>query len=464
MQTAALASSSLGARPNAATGKLALPQHVRLLQDAHSQLWWAVNDDFFAEASPLPRCAEGDAWELDFTESGMAFLADSGPTVWFSNVSKHYVLKAESGATFVVGKAIDGKVEATWMEELVASHWDMSLCLDIPQLVHGTLSIHLSTFCFADVGASVWLSLHDIYDHLELGIHPGTASAWFNKRKASWQKLTDKLDLGSTSVRQGVSRGNATSRSDMCTPFHGLSCHALFALLATWTSSCKGQSSCVQDPVARGKLLSLLQVLLQFLGSDLVVRICLDIHVRWIPGVGVCGKFPCALLVRNNVVDMTPFNNGQLHDAPFPPEQQFADVADACGNSPTLEDLLRVSATLMARGNMWLFKQLVWALGALLDQELLTQASHLGNDAGGGDDQAVCLSANTVLGHGDRHVGTELRKYVKKGIQVMKGKQFYSCAPDASKIGNQALLLCPMVENQSGLAMWAAPQVISSSN
>jgi hypothetical protein len=146
MQSAALASSGLGARPNVATGKLALPQHVRLLQDAHSQLWWAVNDDFFAEASPLPRCAEGDAWELDFTESGMAFLADSGPTVWFSNVAKHYVLKADSGATFVVGKAIGGKVEATWMEELVASHWDMSLCLDIPQLAHGTLAIHLSTF------------------------------------------------------------------------------------------------------------------------------------------------------------------------------------------------------------------------------------------------------------------------------------------------------------------------------
>ena len=78
--------------------------------------------------------------------------------------------------------------------------------------------------------------------------------------------------------------------------------------------------------------------------------------------------------------------------------------------------------------------------------------------------QAKCVdSADTaakVLDGHWRRVQGELLRYQKAGLAAMEGKKYLSIAPDASKIGKRTYLLCPLVDAESGLAMWCAPQIL----
>jgi hypothetical protein len=42
---------------------------------------------------------------------------------------------------------------------------------------------------------------------------------------------------------------------------------------------------------------------------------------------------------------------------------------------------------------------------------------------------------------------------------MLKDKQFFSASPDASKVGHNGVLFCPISEHESGTSMWAAPIV-----
>ena len=100
----------------------------------------------------------------------------------------------------------------------------------------------------------------------------------------------------------------------------------------------------------------------------------------------------------------------------------------------------------------------MWDLGSKLDTHV---ASSGRCDAAGAPLPGLTgeVLRPLVLGNGDRHVGVELNRYLSKGYAVLSGRQFYSMAPGASKVGNKGLLVTPLVDNQSGQAMWAAPQV-----
>ena len=70
-------------------------------------------------------------------------------------------------------------------------------------------------------------------------------------------------------------------------------------------------------------------------------------------------------------------------------------------------------------------------------------------------------TAATICDGHWRRIGVELVRYQQAGLAAMQGKKYFSIAPDASRIGKRSYLLCPLVEAESGLAMWCAPQVVS---
>lgn len=196
--------------------------------------------------------------------------------------------------------------------------------------------------------------------------------------------------------------------------------------------------------------------LLRLCGNQWDIRRCLDDQAIWIPGEGQSGRHAIVLHIAEGMIDTTGFCTKV--DEVFP---ESAGVRGLCEAERNLHwhDFFRSVCSGQGHVGMWLYTQLVWAVGDRLNEQVVRHSAGQVPVGGSGAGASLEVSDMPVLSSDARHVAQELQRYVTDGAAIFQQSQFVSMAPDASKIGDKGLLVAPMVDARSGVAMWAAPQV-----
>ena len=114
----------------------------------------------------------------------------------------------------------------------------------------------------------------------------------------------------------------------------------------------------------------------------------------------------------------------------------------------------RIGASLHKHAPAWLFNQLVWQLGGLLDDEV-----HRSVAGEAGDLCAEVAAIDVPIMSGDyRHVNAQLSRYRKASHKILTDAKMISLAPDAAKVGHKSVMLVPAAAADSGICCWLPPQ------
>lgn len=329
----------------------------------------------------------------------------------------------------------------------------LTVAIRVPEQQACGVEVTAALFSEPSCDARLWISIPSVYDHLGLDMFLGTASGWLAKRKSSFVRLCNSLQLGMLAIREALpwERDAASTDDGKCLTWPGFSCHAMIAVLGTaaWRSS-KSEGA-VANPTDKMKIKHFLASFVLRTPKAWTLQFCLDKEVLWIPGKGIAGRHLVTINVQNSILDLRM----SCHLA----SQVFgarSGVLALCEGSDqvSLCALMKQACAMQGTIGQWLFAQLVWQVGSMIDRYLSGRFESASRCDGGFDDDSIYVQASTVMGDGQDF------RYHKKGLEVFKDCQYISMAPDASKIGDKGLLLSPIVKNGSGEAMWAAPQAM----
>lgn len=433
---------------------LIVPQCVEVRQVAHTKEWFAIDRLLLGAVCSLPAPAEDDTWDIHIDERGFAYLEDDNGAVWYSEVADMSLLADKQGNVVKCRNGVQIR-----MGEYASKCVELDLSIPAPEISPTNLKIVCAVFHNSFYGSRVWVNIQSIWDSLQLKLHPGTCCGWVQRRRSTWEKLFESLELGGLTLRLAMpwQRGKAGSELECgrCLTWNGLSIHGVVAVFATSgfrEGKCQGG---ITDPLQRRKVTEFLSALLNMCGRNWIIRLCIDAKANWVPGEGPSGEWPIVLKVEDNMVSLKPLADGIFAEFDFRcPARSFCDVSETIH----WHDLFRRACQDQNKIGAWLFSQLVWNIGDRLDRFFVRSSS--GEAPADAMDEAVdiVVASRTVWGEDGRHVSQELSRYVNSGLRRYPRSRAISMAPDASKIGDKGLLISPIVQNDSGYAMWAAPQ------
>lgn len=449
-----MACASLGASCSADL-RLSTPQAIDVLQTAHNQKWFVVDKSLYGFVSPLP-APEGpdDFWGAFLDQRGFAYIENEDGPLWFSDVSEASLALDSDGARFVKFRCGQGLP----IKEFVSTHTEFTLSVPAPDISPTSLELVCAVFRQPAHGALVWFNIQSIWDALGLTLHPGSCASWVQKRKRAWGNLFTSLHLGPLALRLSIPWAvDAAGDADpaRCLTWNGLSTHGALAAFTTcaWRDG-KGNGGIV-DRLQRYRIDNFVQALLRLCGDRWTIQLVVCETPNWVLGEGPCGTLPIALQVAGGMVDIQVLRD-DIH------EVFISDgVRDLCEgiSSMSWQELFKRACVEQTMIGCWLYEQLLWNAGDRLDATLALWSS--GQAGIEGDDTVadIALSARSIWGADGRHVAQELGRYVEGARKLMALSQFVSLAPDASKVGDRGLLVSPLVESRTGVAIWTAPQV-----
>ena len=437
-----------------ASPALVAPQAVRIVQLAHDGRWLALDEHLQGEATELEELLGDDFWQVEYNDQGIAYLENAETTLWFSDYASRSVYTNSSGSRIVIERGEGGNGDL--LQDLLAFHVQVEIPFEVPAVADGQVTLVGAIFRQPAWGCRVFYSVASLWERLGLDMYPGTACAWLQKRKPTLTKLFESLGLGPFAIRWSlpwVADQDATL-DGRCLTWTGFPTSGLLACLCTmaWRS---GKADGGLEGAKQGKLEVFLQALIRSAGASWSLQLCVDPEVEWAPGYGVEGANPITLEVTDFIIDLRPWHKAVLNT-----RADRSRLHAICQGYDEMHfALFFQKATNDQRFGQWLFKQLVWLVSDRLDTRIACaweDPDRLYVDDS--DSSVPKLVAHNVLGSNGRHAAAELTRYRKRGLEVFKECQFLSAAPDASKIGDKALLVSPLVDNKSGQAMWAAPQ------
>lgn len=387
-------------------------------------------------------------WRLDFADDGFAFVtADGRGAMWIADVMRYNLYKSEGGDDLWVLDRMVDEVEdcAIPLQQLVSER----SAGRVLKLVGGSLTsliLHITSWRCPQDGARCWVSLGALYKSLGMRSHKGSPSRWLSHGWLAWQRFGEAFGLPASHLRDRSECSHHGDRS--AKPPEGgivsvpesksVSSHTLVALLARWAHEVgkNNLKSPGERRVSRPALAILLDKAFEDRGPHFA-NIFLASEVFHRQGTW-SGRSLLRFCIRNarvdfrKIVEQSRQINGAIARALAGEDLSDAHLADV---------LIKLASVPCC---MWLFRQLVWVAGIIVDQHLAKVT-----ELNGTERQLKNMSP--------AEVERDLAKYFLAHSRAFFGQTDVSMALDASRVGQKNVVLA-VLALENNIAMAVPPQ------
>lgn len=379
---------------------------------------------------------------LHFDAAGKGYIFGvDGVAVWASTLLKHLVYSSDTDELFVVypGPAKQHIVLA--LQEAQRRRRQF-VFITISQPPLRDFKLKLAVWRLPQDGASCWVLLSSLHSALHLQCNHGKAGRWVAKW-SSWQKfIIDDLAMPPCHFRHQVKGGTglqgvgveASDTTDLLEE-KGISSHGCVGLMAKWgcTHYKFGLRAADDIKSVRWCFEALLK---SALGDPADFILQISPRVDWAPPRAPDDCIFATIRVKGLRVDYDSVQRA-LHVF----GRDLYEVFGAEGEGDFIAFVCKLAVSKKLR---WLFRQIVWELGCLVDRAFFHRRfAEL-------DQQNINVS-ETSIDHA-------LCKYLVAGSKYFASAQHLSMALGASRVG-QKHVYTGVVASTSNVAMAFPPQV-----
>lgn len=300
---------------------------------------------------------------MGFDDEGFAFVAGDGlDSEWLEERFRIRLYKGDGAGDFKVEDGDEIFDFAQWKHDRI-DHKD----LRVESSTRRHFTIRVSCWVQPQSSCRLWWHLPSLYEQLGLSSHHGKAGRWTSHSWAAWVAFAATLGLAACHLRQQVEHGDPTvigncgGVSDRVLPEKAMSSHMLVACLSTWSAACRrpGRARAASDQQTNELLL--MNLLEKVGGEERLVLVFCDEEAQWKPPSFPIGRMGLVLRCSGGLIDLRPLVR-------FPEEAVRSlrkAIPDFSQEPFHLSDVLR---NLAGKDCAWIFRQLVWFAGSLVDE------------------------------------------------------------------------------------------------
>lgn len=454
-------------------GRLEPQSELKLVRDLGQERYWLM-DPRTGESVQLTSPPAGETWSLRWCEHRFGIVESESEMHW-ANSFLSYDIHVAGDQRVVVLRQTN---QRWWYDDLVKQNLEMSYRLEMEMC---PADCRVAVFLRPQFGAHCWFSIVSFYDAMRLTLQTN-APRWIASRAKSWGKLLASLGLVEVHLRPGIyarSSGDGTSSDNRALTYPSASSHAAVAVLANLAAGVKNYGGLLvsRDIMACTELLrSLLAKLHDF---DTKLRVNADMDSLWV-WEATAGRYPLLLPMARCVVDLRPLRQAMSDRAH--PMYIAMSVCRASFGDILEQDFIELHMLLIGCLRLgppfyWFTKQLVYAVGSLLDICVRQRAAAAYPEVllAPRTPSSPAPTASSLAPSTSRRAGSDislyeedgsvhsrqqrLQRYFFVGRSVFEDAGCISLAVDASRVSKQAVTLVAICrpDNQ---AMWAPPQAL----
>lgn len=376
-------------------------------------------------------------WSLRFDDRELGYLEGAGADCaggaqWALKFLQHVVYTDGGGGMYCRSVDENGDSVATSLSDLRGRRTPpKDVELNVAPL--RILKLSVGVWHLRQQGCQCWVQVNNLYASLELESQ-GYSGRWLAHGWAAWAKWgVESLGLPACHFRGQIAR-------DWCLPDlnrhqapaevmeqKSLSAHAFVALLCRWGSGNRRiglQREGDAEKCNHALRLCLVEIQLRFgpIGFDIY-----GAHAEWSSDGPHTGCMTASVVLDGASLDTRAFARAfGCHR----PEVMAALPSQSGHESECMIKLM--SSLVQSRKCVDIFKQIVWVVGALLDQVLAERTAQVGEGV------AFDTTSKAVLEKG-------LMQYMVAGRRALADQSFLSVALDGSRVGQKQIyagMLC----------------------